>query len=124
MKLTDTSGPEPFTAYASIDWSVNKKSYKHKIYYKVLKDNRGYLEHEMLFKLPTLSVVREVQIGFVNYGPNETELIIEPISVLVQAGVEQDNLNLVCTLEIVQDSAFYSVSAVVFAKNMQEYQQT
>jgi hypothetical protein len=124
MKLTDTSGPEPFTAYASIDWSVNKKSYKHKVYYKVLKDNRGYLEHEMLFKLPTLSVVREVQIGFVNYGPAETELIIEPISVLVQAGVEQDNLNLVCTLDIVQDSAFYSVSAVVFAKNMQEYQQT
>lgn len=37
----------------------------------------------MLFKLPTLSALREVQIGFVNYGQGETEVIIEPLSVLV-----------------------------------------
>lgn len=36
MKLIDTSGPESFSNYASVDWSVNKKSYKHKVYFKVL----------------------------------------------------------------------------------------
>jgi len=60
MVLESTSGPEPLATYAATDWPVNKKGYKHKIYSKVLKDQRGYLEHEMLFKLPQLSVIREI----------------------------------------------------------------
>jgi len=52
MLLESTSGPEPLSSYANIDWPVNKKGYKHKIYQKQLQHQRGYLEHEMLFKLP------------------------------------------------------------------------
>jgi len=60
MVLESTSAAEDVKAYQNIDWPVNKKGYKHKIYYKPLKDQRGYLEHEMLFKLPQLSVIREI----------------------------------------------------------------
>ena len=60
MVLESTSGPESVANYVNIDWPVNKKGYKHKIYGKPLKDQRGYLEHEMLFKLPQLSVIREI----------------------------------------------------------------
>ncbi len=52
MVLESTSGPEPINTYLNVDWPVNKKGYKHKVYSKNLKDQRGYLEHEMLFKLP------------------------------------------------------------------------
>lgn len=60
MVLESTSGPEPINTYLNVDWPVNKKGYKHKVYSKNLKDQRGYLEHEMLFKLPQLSVLREI----------------------------------------------------------------
>lgn len=60
MILESTSGTEPVSAFANVDWPVNKKGYKHKVYTKVLKDQRGYMEHEMLFKLPQLSVLREI----------------------------------------------------------------
>ena len=60
MKLKDTNGPEAISAYQAIDWSVNKKVHKHKVYFKSLKDNKGFVEHEMLFQLPNLSLIREI----------------------------------------------------------------
>ncbi len=50
-------------------------------------------------------------------------MIVEPSSIVVHAGVDQENFNLICTLDQLQDSAFGSVSAVVFGKNMLEFQQ-
>ena len=122
MILESTSGPEPVSSFQNIDWPVNKKGYKHKVYSKVLKDQRGYLEHEMLFKLPQLSVLREIQIGFVNYWASESEVCIEPLTVLVQGGFDKDNLQHICILEVATDTAFMSVNSTVFAKNLQEYQ--
>ena len=58
--LQDTSGAEAITGYQNIDWPVNKKAYKHKIYNKNIKDQRGYLEHEMLFKFGQSSLIREI----------------------------------------------------------------
>ncbi len=37
----------------------------------------------MLFKLNTSSVIREIQIGMVNYWATESEICVEPISILV-----------------------------------------
>jgi len=76
----------------------------------------------MLFKLPQLSVLREIQIGFVNYWASESEVCIEPLTVLLQGGFDKDNLQHICVLEVVTDTAFMSVNSTVFAKNLQEYQ--
>ena len=65
-----------------------------------------------------MSVVREFQIGFINYWASESELVIEPVSVLVQGGMDKDNLQHICTLDVITDNAFLSVNATVFAKNM------
>ena len=43
---------------------------------------------------------------------------MEPLSVLVTAGMDQKHLNHVCTLEIVKDNAYNSVHATIFGKNM------
>ena len=75
----------------------------------------------MLFKLPQLSVVREIQIGFVNYWASDTEVCLEPLSVLVQGGLDKDNLQHICVLEVANDSAFMSFNNTIFAKNLQEY---
>ena len=94
------------------------------MYLKSIKDRRGFLEHEMLFKLTEVAVVREIQLGMVNYWNSDAEVHIEPMSVLVQAGMDKDNLQLICALDLVQDPAFLSVSSSVFAKNMQEYEKS
>jgi hypothetical protein len=119
--LMETSGSEPIANFQNIDWPVNKKAYKHKIYNKNIKDQRGYLEHEMLFKLNQSSLIREIQIGFINYWATEVEICVEPISVLVQGGPDKDNLQHICTLDLVTDTAFLSVNTCIFAKNLQQY---
>jgi hypothetical protein len=68
-----------------------------------------------------MSVVREIQIGFVNYWASDTELIVEPSTVLVQGGTERENLKHICTLDVLHDPAFLSVQSTIFAKNMQQY---
>ena len=119
FELQETSGNDhPISNYASVDWPVNKKAYKHKVYNKTLKDSRGYLEHEMLFKLNTSSLIREIQIGMINYWATESEICVEPISILVQGGPDKDNLSHICTLETITDTAFLSVNSTVFAKNL------
>jgi hypothetical protein len=119
LVLQETSGSEPVnSSNNSVDWPVNKKGYKHKVYQKNLKDSRGFLEYEMLFKLNQNSLLREIQIGFINYWATETEVCVEPISVLVQGGQDKDNLTNICSLELLNDSAFYSFNSVVFGKNL------
>jgi hypothetical protein len=105
-----------------VDWPVNKKAYKHKVYNKNIKDQKGYLEHEMLFKLNQSSIIREIQIGMINYWATEAEVNVEPISILVQGGPDKDNLHHICCLETITDTAFLSVNSTIFAKNLQQYE--
>lgn len=58
------------------------------------------------FKLPQVALIREIQVGFLNYWDTSSEVYAEPVSILVEAGMEQDNLNHVCTLEVVKDPCF------------------
>ena len=72
----------------------------------------------MLFKLNQNSLIREIQIGFVNYWASESEVCIEPLTVLVQGGMDKDNLQHICALDIITDTAFLSVNSTIFAKNL------
>jgi len=59
----------------------------------------------MLFKLPYLALLREVQVGVFTYFQNE--FLPEPCSVVLHAGVnEKDAMNHIFTLTKVNDSAF------------------
>jgi len=42
--------------------------------------------------------LREIQIGFNNFWAVDTEIYAEPLSVLVEAGMDENNLSLVCNL--------------------------
>jgi len=45
------------------------------------------------FKLPCVALIREIQVGFLYYWDTSSEVYAEPVSILVEAGMEQDNLN-------------------------------
>jgi hypothetical protein len=91
---------------------------------KYLKDQRGYLEYEMLFKLSNLSLVREIQIGMVNFQSTEAEVNVEPTTIIVQGGADRENLQHIVTLEVISDPAYAASLITVFAKNMQQYNTT
>lgn len=74
----------------------------------------------MTFRLPFLALIREVQIAFLNYWSIETEVYVEPITVIIEVGVDLKNLTQICTLELVKDSAMASVNATVFGKNFMQ----
>lgn len=60
-------------------------------------------------------------MGFTNYWSTDAEAYAEPLSVLVQAGLDRNNLTTVCSLELVKDDGFGSVQATVFGKNLHSF---
>lgn len=97
MAMISNNGADVVGTYAKTDWSVNKRAYKHRIIIKHLQGNLRP-EYWMLFQLPHPVELREIQIAFTNFWASDTEVYAEPISVLVEAGMEENNLSLVCNL--------------------------
>lgn len=95
--MVDNNGGDLSNSYAKTDWSVNKRAYKHRI---IVKHLAGSLrpEYWILFSLPHPVELREIQIGFNNYWGADTEIYAEPLSVLVEAGMDENNLSMVCNL--------------------------
>lgn len=79
---------------------------------------KNHLEFTMLFELPFVILLREIQIGCINYWQTESEVYIEPLSVVVEAGLTKDNMQHVLTLDIVKDPAFASVGSQVYGKTI------
>lgn len=117
MVMEDNNGGDLVATHAKTDWSVNKRAYKHRI---IVKHLIGALrpEYWILFSLPHPVELREIQIAFNNYWGADTEVYSEPLSVLVEAGLDKNNLSLVCNLSLAKDDAFGSVSATVFGSNL------
>eukprot|EP00347_Sterkiella_histriomuscorum_P017580 403348792 len=121
ISMVDNNGQDAIASFQKTDWSVNKRAYKHRVIHKILT---GQLRSEywISFSLPQEIELREIQIAFNNYWAADTEIYAEPLSVLVEAGMDEKNLSLVCNLDIVKDDAFGSVSATVFGQNLQSFQ--
>ena len=88
--------------------------------HKFYKDQDCF-EHYLTFKLTTPAELREIQIGFVNYWQVDSEIYVEPLSVLVEAGMDQENLVHVCNLDAVTDYAFARENVQIFGKNLRQF---
>jgi hypothetical protein len=55
-----------------------------------------------------------------NYA-QENEYYLEPCSIFIEAGMNEDNFVPMCALDLINDNAFASVSNSVFGKNMGEF---
>ena len=78
-------------------------------------------EYFMIFKLPSVAILKEIQIGFTNYWTTETEIHSEPLSVVIAAGMTKEDMTVMCSLDLVKDDGFASSQAAVFAKNFQTF---
>jgi hypothetical protein len=116
----DNTGGQVASTHGKLDWSCNKRAYKNRL---MITGLQGALrnEHWLLFTLQQTSLVKEIQVGFTNYWSTDQEAYAEPLSVLVQAGLDRDNLTTVCSLELVKDDGFGQVQATVFGKNLHSF---
>jgi len=121
MVMVANNGNDNINSYQKTDWSVNKRGYKHRI---IIKNLTGELRSEywILFKLQEPVLLREIQISFTNYWATDQEVYSEPLSVLVEAGLEETNLNLVASLQQVKDDGFAQVQSSLFGKNLMSFQ--
>ena len=81
---------------------------------------KNWLEYQMLFELPFECLVREIQIGVVNFWAIETEVYVEPLTIVVEAGMDKQNLNHVVTLDMLKDNAFEVQGTTVYGKTVIE----
>jgi len=117
MELIEETFDNNHSQHRGIDWAKNKKVYKERIFNKFYGNDCH--EHQMTFKLQEAAELREIQIGFTNYWESNAEVYLEPRSVLVQAGMDLENLVHVCNLDLVNDHAFNSnACAQIFGKNL------
>jgi hypothetical protein len=57
----------------------------------------------------------------VNFWATDSEVVLEPTTVLVQGGADKDNLTHIAGLEVLTDPAFASVQSTIFARNLQQF---
>ena len=116
----DNTGGHVASTHGKVDWACNKRAYKNRL---MVTGLHGALRNEywVLFKLQVTSLVKEIQVGFTNFWSTDAEAYAEPLSVLVQAGLDRSNLTTVCSLELVKDDGFGSQQATVFGKNLHSF---
>mmetsp|Transcript_9034 Transcript_9034/g.8491 ORF Transcript_9034/g.8491 Transcript_9034/m.8491 type:complete len:138 (-) Transcript_9034:3408-3821(-) len=120
LQMISNNGNDPISSYQKTDWAVNKRAYKHRVFIKLLT-GRLKSEYWFMFQLPTPIEIKEIQMGFNNYWQIDSEVYAEPLSVLVEAGLEENNLSLVCNLQIIKDDGFGQTGATVYGKNLQTF---
>jgi len=78
----DNTGANVASTHSKVDWSGNKRAYKHRL---MVTGLQGALRSEywVLFKLQQTSLLKEIQVGFTNYWSTDAEAYSEPLSVLV-----------------------------------------
>lgn len=121
--IDENSGTGLASTHSKVDWSCNKRAYKNRLMVVPLTGGLRN-EHWVLFQLSQTALLKEILIGFTNYWSTDGEAYARPLSVLVEAGLEKDNLTTVCSLELVEDDGFGSVQASVFGKSMQSFKTT
>ena len=78
----------------NLDWSVNKKGYRQRIVFKKFDSERDN-EIWMVFKLNRVIEIKEIQVGFTNFWTVDSEVYIEPSSVIVETGLTENETNAV-----------------------------
>ena len=92
MTLVDSNIEKAKELTTNIDWSVNKKGYRQRLVYKKFEPGLNN-EIWMLFKLNRVIEIKEIQIGFTNFWTVDSEVYIEPSSVIVETGLTENDTN-------------------------------
>ena len=127
MTLIDSNISKAKDIASNMDWSVNKKGYRQRLISE--KFDLGHNnEIWFLFKLNKFVEIKEIQIGFTNFWTIETEVYVEPSSVIIEAGMTEDELTLhpnasICSLKKIEDRGFANFGVTVYGLNLYTFNQ-
>lgn len=127
MTLVDSNIAKAKETVANMDWSVNKKGYRQRIISQKYEPEHNN-EIWLIFKLNRFVEIKEIQIGFTNFWTVETEVYIEPSSVIVEAAMTEEDLLLnsntsTCSLRRIDDKGFANFGVTVYGINLYQYNQ-
>ena len=127
MTLIDSNISKAKDIASNMDWSVNKKGYRQRLISEKFDPGHNN-EIWFLFKLNKFVEIKEIQIGFTNFWTIETEVYVEPSSVIIEAGMTEDELSLhpnasICSLKKIEDRGFANFGVTVYGLNLYTFNQ-
>ena len=117
MTLVDSNIEKVKELVSNMDWSVNKKGYRQRLVFQKYGPDHNN-EIWLLFKLNRVIEIKEIQIGFTNFWTVDTEVYIEPSSVIVEAGMTENETNGLCSLQKLDDKGFANFGSTVYGLNL------
>ena len=127
MTLIDSNISKAKDIASNMDWSVNKKGYRQRLISEKFDPGHNN-EIWLLFKLNKFIEIKEIQIGFTNFWTIETEVYVEPSSVIIEAGMTEDELTLhpnasIWSLKKIDDKGFGNFGVTVYGINLYTFNQ-
>mmetsp|Transcript_41238 Transcript_41238/g.47505 ORF Transcript_41238/g.47505 Transcript_41238/m.47505 type:complete len:348 (+) Transcript_41238:2393-3436(+) len=120
MTLVDSNISKIKELGPNTDWSVNKKGYRQRLISQKYGPEHNN-EIWFLFKLNRIVEVKEIQVGFTNFWTVETEVYIEPGSVIVEAGMNENETTALCSLEKLDDKGFANFGSTIYGINLYSF---
>ena len=120
MILVDSNIKNVKEQVLNMDWSVNKKGYRQRLVFQKFEPEHNN-EIWLLFKLNRVIEVKEIQIGFTNFWTVDTEVYIEPSSVIIEAGMTENETTSICSLTKVDDKGFANFGSTVYGLNLYSF---
>ena len=115
LELIKNSEGDNLNSFKSVDWPVNKKGNRQKLYARTLNGNAKN-EFSLTFRLKKLIEIKEIQIGMISFWVGHTDCHVEPISIIVEGGMQENLMTSICTLAKIDDVGYSNLGVSVFGK--------
>jgi hypothetical protein len=89
MTLVDSNIEKVKELVSNMDWSVNKKGYRQRLVFQKYGPEHNN-EIWLYFKLNRVVEIKEIQIGIANFWTVDSEVYIEPSSIIVEVGMDEN----------------------------------
>lgn len=109
------------SSYASTQWHKFKTGTKNRLYNYVINDKAFNYEYVLKFEMDSVVMLNEVQIGVVyNWSTYDPDCNVEPLSILVEGGVQENIIDWRAIVHPVKDDGFSMNSITLYGVNFTE----
>lgn len=117
MTLVDSNIEKVKELVSNMDWSVNKKGYRQRLVFQKFGPEHNN-EIWLYFKLNRVVEIKEIQIGITNFWTVDSEVYVEPSSIIVEVGMDENKTTSLCSLQKLDDKGFANFGSTIYGLNL------